>query len=139
LVRSARRWPVESSCENRLGGEAHTGEVVQRLRYRDGTGEIGVIASVTRPLCGGCTRARLSADGRLFTCMFAINGHDLRALLRGGASDAEICAAIGGIWRLHESARPTSRRCSCRCCPVSRCVRARCSSLADEETPALVR
>ena len=73
----------------------YPGEVVERWRYSDGSGEIGVIASVTRPFCGGCTRARLSADGRLFTCLFAIKGHDLRALLRDGASDAEIAASIG--------------------------------------------
>ena len=55
---------------------------------------------MTRPFCGACTRARLSADGKLFTCLFAVKGHDLRALLRGGASDAEISAAIGAIWRV---------------------------------------
>ena len=71
-------------------------------RYRDGSGEIGVIASVTRPFCGGCTRARLSADGKLFTCLFSIKGHDLRALLRDGASDPEISAAIGRIWRVRD-------------------------------------
>ena len=80
----------------------YPGEVVERWRYRDGSGEIGVIASVTRPFCGGCTRARLSAEGKLFTCLFAVAGHDLRALLRGGASDAEISAAIGGIWWMRE-------------------------------------
>jgi Molybdenum Cofactor Synthesis C len=80
----------------------YPGEVVERWRYGDGSGEIGVIASVTRPFCGGCTRARLSAEGKLFTCLFAVAGHDLRALLRGGASDAEISAAIGGIWWMRE-------------------------------------
>jgi GTP 3',8-cyclase len=80
----------------------YPGEVVERWRYRDGSGEIGAIASVTRPFCGGCTRARLSAEGKLFTCLFAVKGHDLRALLRGGASDAEISAAIGRIWRVRE-------------------------------------
>src|SRR5215207_1229012 len=78
----------------------YPGEVVERWRYRDGNGEIGVIASVTRPFCGACTRARLSADGKLFTCLFATEGHDLRAPLRAGASDAEISAAIETIWRL---------------------------------------
>jgi cyclic pyranopterin phosphate synthase len=78
----------------------YPGEVVERWRYSDGSGEIGVIASVTRPFCGGCTRARLSADGKLFTCLFAVKGHDLRALLRAGASDAEISASIGAIWRV---------------------------------------
>src|SRR6187401_644273 len=80
----------------------YPGEVAERYRYRDGSGEIGVIASVTRPFCGACTRARLSADGSLYTCLFATTGHDLRALLRDGASDAEISAAIGGIWRMRE-------------------------------------
>jgi cyclic pyranopterin phosphate synthase len=80
----------------------YPGEVVERWRYRDGSGEIGVIASVTQPFCGGCTRARLSADGKLFTCLFAINGHDLRAPLRDGASDAEISAWIGAIWRVRD-------------------------------------
>jgi cyclic pyranopterin phosphate synthase len=89
-------------AEMPLGAVApnYPGEVVERWRYRDGTGEIGVIASVTRPFCGGCTRARLSADGKLFTCLFAVAGHDLRALLRGGASDAQISAAIGGSWQV---------------------------------------
>ena len=65
----------------------YRGEVARRWRYRDGSGEIGVIASVTQPFCGDCTRARLSAEGRLYTCLFGVRGHDLRALVRGGASD----------------------------------------------------
>jgi cyclic pyranopterin phosphate synthase len=77
----------------------YPGEVAERYRYRDGSGEVGVIASVTRPFCGACTRARLSADGSLYTCLFATNGHDLRTLLRAGASDDEIATAVGGIWR----------------------------------------
>jgi GTP 3',8-cyclase len=77
----------------------YPGEVAERYRYRDGGGEVGVIASVTRPFCGACTRARLSADGALYTCLFATAGHDLRALLRAGASDEEIATAVGGIWR----------------------------------------
>jgi cyclic pyranopterin phosphate synthase len=76
----------------------YRGEVAQRWRYRDGGGEIGVIASVTQPFCGDCTRARISAEGRLYTCLFAVRGHDLRALVRGGASDDELRAAIEGIW-----------------------------------------
>ena len=76
----------------------YRGEVARRHRYRDGSGEIGVIASVTQPFCGDCTRARLSADGSLYTCLFATKGHDLRALLREGASDAELEAAIGAVW-----------------------------------------
>jgi cyclic pyranopterin phosphate synthase len=77
----------------------YSGEVAQRYRYADGSGEIGVIASVTQPFCGACTRARLSAEGRLYTCLFATTGHDLRALLRGGATDAELGEAISAVWR----------------------------------------
>jgi cyclic pyranopterin phosphate synthase len=76
----------------------YQGEVADRYRYRDGAGEIGVIASVTQPFCGDCTRLRLSADGKLFTCLFAVRGHDLRAVLRGGADDRELDSAIRGIW-----------------------------------------
>ena len=76
----------------------HPGEVAERYRYTDGAGEIGIIASVSRPFCGDCSRARLSADGQLYTCLFATAGHDLRALLRGGAADREIHAAVSGIW-----------------------------------------
>jgi cyclic pyranopterin phosphate synthase len=78
---------------------AYRGEVANRWRYRDGGGEIGVISSVTQPFCGDCTRARLSADGQVYTCLFAVKGHDLRALLRGGASDEELAAAVADIWR----------------------------------------
>jgi GTP 3',8-cyclase len=77
---------------------AYRGEVARRWRYRDGGGEIGVIASVTQPFCGDCTRARLSAEGKLYTCLFAVRGTDLRALLRGGASDEELLEAIGAVW-----------------------------------------
>jgi cyclic pyranopterin phosphate synthase len=77
---------------------AYRGEVAGRYRYRDGAGEIGVIASVTQPFCGDCTRARISADGKLYTCLFAVRGHDLRALVRGGASDDELAAAVARIW-----------------------------------------
>jgi cyclic pyranopterin phosphate synthase len=80
-------------------GPNYPGEVARRWRYQDGAGEIGVIASVTQPFCGTCTRARLSAEGRLYTCLFAMRGHDLRALVRGGASDEELHEAIGTIWR----------------------------------------
>jgi GTP 3',8-cyclase len=78
---------------------AYRGEVANRYRYRDGGGEVGVIASVTQPFCGDCTRARLSADGQLYTCLFAVRGHDLRALLRDGASDNELREAIARIWQ----------------------------------------
>jgi cyclic pyranopterin phosphate synthase len=87
------RWPLEAVPPR------YPGEVATRFRYRDGAGEIGVIASVTRPFCGACTRARLSADGTLYTCLFAARGHDLRALIRGGASDAEVADRLSGIWR----------------------------------------
>jgi cyclic pyranopterin phosphate synthase len=76
----------------------YRGEVAQRWRYKDGAGEIGVIASVTQPFCGDCTRARLSAEGKLFTCLFAVRGHDLRALIRGGASDEELETALRTVW-----------------------------------------
>jgi cyclic pyranopterin phosphate synthase len=78
---------------------AYRGEVANRWRYKDGSGEIGVISSVTQPFCADCTRARLSADGQVYTCLFAIKGHDLRALLRGGVSDSELATAIADIWR----------------------------------------
>jgi len=74
------------------------GEVAQRWRYRDGSGEIGTISSVTRAFCGDCTRARLSTEGCLYLCLFSQRGHDLRALLRGGADDQQIAAAIGAVW-----------------------------------------
>ena len=77
---------------------SYRGEVAQRYRYGDGEGEIGVIASVTQPFCGDCTRARLSADGKLYTCLFAVRGHDLRGVLRSGATDEELDAAIRAIW-----------------------------------------
>jgi cyclic pyranopterin phosphate synthase len=79
---------------------AYRGEVAGRYRYRDGAGEIGVISSVTQPFCADCTRARLSADGSLYTCLFATQGHDLRGLMRGGAGDEEITRFIEGIWTL---------------------------------------
>jgi cyclic pyranopterin phosphate synthase len=76
----------------------YRGEVARRYRYRDGSGEIGVIASVTQPFCRDCTRARLSADGKLYTCLFATRGHDLRAVLRSGASDEQLEEAIADLW-----------------------------------------
>ena len=81
---------------------SYRGEVAQRYRYRDGAGEVGVIASVTQPFCGDCTRARLSADGRLYTCLFAVRGHDLRGLIRSEASDEELAEAIAGVWSRRE-------------------------------------
>ena len=76
----------------------YTGEVAERWRYRDGSGEIGVIASVTQAFCRDCTRARISTDGKLYTCLFATAGHDLRSLLRGAASDGELEHAIRAVW-----------------------------------------
>jgi len=77
----------------------YPGEVANRWAYRDGEGEVGVIASVTQPFCGDCTRARLTADGQLYTCLFASQGHDLRAALRSGARDADLLGTIGEVWR----------------------------------------
>jgi cyclic pyranopterin phosphate synthase len=91
--RIGREFPLVPADPN------YFGEVAQRWRYADGAGEIGVITSVTRPFCGSCTRARLSAEGELYTCLFAGKGHDLRALVRGGASEEDITSAIGGVWR----------------------------------------
>jgi len=88
----AERWPLEPETPN------YPGEVATRYRYADGAGEIGVIASVTRPFCGACTRARLSAEGELYTCLFAARGTDLREPLRAGATDDELAGLIGGIW-----------------------------------------
>jgi len=76
----------------------YRGEVAARYRYTDGGGEIGVISSVTQPFCADCTRARLSADGSLYTCLFATQGHDLRALVRSEATDEEIKHAIASVW-----------------------------------------
>jgi cyclic pyranopterin phosphate synthase len=75
------------------------GETAQRWAYADGAGEVGFISSVTHAFCGDCNRARLSTEGRLYLCLFASNGYDLRALLRGGASDTELASAIGHIWQ----------------------------------------
>ena len=77
---------------------AYPGEVADRFRYRDGAGEVGVIASVTRPFCGACTRSRLSADGELFTCLFAARGVDLKAPLRAGETDEQLVARIRATW-----------------------------------------
>ena len=93
IARIDAEMPIEPLEAN------YRGEVASRWRYRDGGGEIGVIASVTQPFCGDCSRVRLSAEGMLYTCLFAMKGHDLRALLRGGASDAVIAGAIAAVWR----------------------------------------
>jgi GTP 3',8-cyclase len=88
-----RAFPLEPVEPN------YAGEVAQRWRYRDSGREIGVIASVTQAFCRDCSRARLSTDGKVYTCLFADSGYDLRALLRGGYSDTQISNAIAAIWR----------------------------------------
>jgi cyclic pyranopterin phosphate synthase len=90
------RWPIEPAQAT------YRGEVADRWRYVDGRGEIGLISSVTRPFCGDCTRARLSAEGQLYTCLFAVRGHDLRAVLRSGVPDAELAAFIASIWNVRD-------------------------------------
>ncbi|HEX9987074.1 MAG TPA: GTP 3',8-cyclase MoaA [Chloroflexia bacterium] len=80
----------------------YRGEVAQRYRYVDGGGEIGIISSVTQPFCGSCTRARLSSEGLLYTCLFGRHGHDFRALLRGGKSDEEISRLVRKVWRVRD-------------------------------------
>jgi cyclic pyranopterin phosphate synthase len=93
---------IVATLDGAFGIEAvdpgYRGEVAQRWRYRDGSGEVGVIASVTQPFCGDCTRARISAEGKVFTCLFAVRGTDLRALVRSGATDEELAHAVQGIW-----------------------------------------
>ena len=92
LATVSQRWPLRP-----IPGAAQEG-VASRWAYEDGAGEIGVISSVSEPFCGGCNRARLSADGQLFTCLFAVHGHDLRGLLREGVDDAEL---VGAVVRRH--------------------------------------
>ncbi len=92
VQRIGERWPLEPVGAERPDATA------RRWRYRDGGGEIGVVASVTQPFCGGCSRARLSAEGRLYTCLFAARGHDLRAPVRLGASDEELGERLRAIW-----------------------------------------
>ena len=93
IARIDAELPLEEVAPN------YTGETSARWRYRDGSGEIGVISSVTQSFCSTCSRARVSTDGKLFTCLFATEGHDLRALLRGGATDDELSAVMASIWR----------------------------------------
>ncbi len=96
LARITELWPLQPV-------EAHRyGEVATRHRYIDGQGEIGVISSISQPFCGSCTRARLSPEGQLFTCLFGTKGHDLRALLRDGAADEEIYARLQSIWQARD-------------------------------------
>ncbi len=93
LARIGSRWPLEPIDAN------YPGEVAQRWRYADGAGEIGVISSVTRAFCSSCNRMRLSTEGSLYTCLFAQSGHDLKSLVRGGASDDEIRNEIASVWQ----------------------------------------
>ncbi|MGK2964553.1 MAG: GTP 3',8-cyclase MoaA [Tepidiformaceae bacterium] len=88
--------PIEPAEPN------YRGEVAKRWRYIDGGGEIGIISSISEPFCGDCTRARLSPEGELFTCLFAARGHDLRTLLRSGATDADLHDAIGKLWSVRD-------------------------------------
>src|SRR5262249_50093031 len=81
---------------------SYRGEVARRYRYRDGAGEIGIISSVSQPFCGDCTRARLSADGHLYTCLFATSGSDLKTPLRAGEADAQLAQRISAVWRARE-------------------------------------
>ena len=74
--------------------------MADKYRYLDGQGEVGVISSVTEPFCGDCTRVRLSADGKIYTCLFASEGHDVKTPLRDGASDEDIEAIVSGIWQV---------------------------------------
>jgi cyclic pyranopterin phosphate synthase len=92
VERIDRLFPLESIDPN------YEGEVAERWRYKDGAGEIGVISSVTQAFCSSCTRIRLSTEGQLYTCLFAQQGHDLRALLRDGADDDTLDAAIAQVW-----------------------------------------
>jgi cyclic pyranopterin phosphate synthase len=94
VARIQRELPLEPVDAN------YRGEVARRYRYSDGGGEIGIITSVTQPFCGGCTRARLSSEGLVYTCLFGSRGHDVRALLRGGASDDEVTDFLVGMWRV---------------------------------------
>lgn len=90
------QWPLDPVDPN------YPGEVANRYRYRDGAGEIGIIASVSQPFCGGCSRARLSAAGKLYTCLFTSLGHDFRKRLRDGASDEEISSFLHSLWSLRK-------------------------------------
>jgi len=92
VERLAHRWPLEALPA------LYPGEVANRFRYADGGGEVGVISSISKPFCGDCTRARLSAIGEVYTCLFAATGHDLRALLRSGADDDALDLAVRNLW-----------------------------------------
>lgn len=93
IRRISAEMPLEVADPN------YTGETAERWRYADGSGEIGVISSVTQAFCQDCSRARLSTEGQVYTCLFGSQGHDLRSIVRGGGSDAELAAAIAGLWQ----------------------------------------
>jgi GTP 3',8-cyclase len=103
LERISARWPLEPRSRN------YRGEVATRYAFTDGQGEIGFISSVSAPFCGDCHRARLSADGRLYTCLFAADGTDLRGPLRAGASDADLVGLLQNVWR-HRKDRYSEER-----------------------------
>ena len=90
---------IAASCRSSRSSRTTAARSRERWRYRDGAGEIGVIASVTQPFCGDCTRARLTTEGALVTCLFAAGGRDLKAPLRAGASDDELLELMTGTWR----------------------------------------
>jgi cyclic pyranopterin phosphate synthase len=92
VARIHAEFPIEPARRS------YRGEVAERYRFVDGTGEVGFISSISQPFCGDCTRARLSTDGKLFTCLFAGTGTDLRGPMRDGASDDELFARIAGTW-----------------------------------------
>ena len=92
LARLQREWPLVPAESN------YVGEVAERWQYADGAGEIGIITSVTQPFCANCTRARLSANGELYLCLFSGKPHDLRGLLRGGSTDEELTQFIANVW-----------------------------------------
>jgi len=94
VERIRQRWPIHAVAEN------YRGEVAERWRFDDGAGEIGFISSVTQPFCGACSRARLSSEGKFYTCLFATDGLDLRAALRAGAEDDQLIQLIGSKWRV---------------------------------------
>jgi cyclic pyranopterin phosphate synthase len=95
-------WRISEQFPIEPAEALYSGEVAERWRYRDGAGEFGVISSVTHAFCGTCTRARLSTDGQLFTCLFARRGYDLKAMMRSGRSDDEIRAAVAAIWQARD-------------------------------------
>ena len=92
VARIAARWPIHPVAQN------YRGEVAERWRFDDGAGEVGFISSVSQPFCGACSRARISSEGRFYTCLFAADGLDLRGPLRSGASDADLLELLRGVW-----------------------------------------